>query len=107
MAQPERVLTDRLRALGEAYPQGNEPPSYRYTLNSLIWRLVTQGYVTLPNPKDDDPDPRIMTLDTNTWIALVKWLYAQVDGPPPRPTAAKEDGGDVLNHFLDQVDADL
>jgi hypothetical protein len=46
-------------------------------LADRVWQAAIDGYVTFP-------DGRQECLDTNTWFALIKWLYNRVDGLPPQ-----------------------
>jgi len=52
-----------------------------------VWELVTTGKVTMP-------DGRKWLLDAGEWFEVVKWIYAQVDGPPKQSLElAGADGG--------------
>ena len=42
---------------------------------SLMWQVATLGRCTFP-------DGRVMDASPRDWIDIVKWLYAQIDGPP-------------------------
>lgn len=41
----------------------------------MVWEGVTTGAVTFP-------DGRVDKLKLYHWLELVKWVYAQIDGPP-------------------------
>lgn len=77
-----RALTEILERAGNATIAipGQAGRTARKQLTArLAWEGATTGRVTFA----DDPEPRVLPLDAADWIGLVKWIYSQVDGPPP------------------------
>lgn len=71
-----RALTATLEAAGSATVDvDGQRFSGKRLVAQLIWQLVTTGKVILPGGAE-------LTADTDEWLQAVKWIYAQVDGPP-------------------------
>jgi hypothetical protein len=58
-------------------------------LTRLLWEGLSTGAVTFPNG-------RVMELDAPNWAILSKWLFAQVDGPPPQAVRVGGPDGEPL-----------
>lgn len=83
----ERALTALLEAAGSTTIEvGGKKVAGKRLVASLAWELAATGKVTLP-------DGRIMHADITDWLAAVKWLYGQVDGPPKQMTEVSGPGG--------------
>jgi hypothetical protein len=46
-------------------------------LAALLWEAATTGKATMPEGTE-------LQLAPNDWLAIVKMLYSQIDGPPPQ-----------------------
>lgn len=44
----------------------------------LLWEIATTGTAKFPDGTELIVGPR-------DWLETVKWLYAHIDGPPPKP----------------------
>lgn len=88
----ERALTALLETSGTA--------TEKRAVAKLAWRLATTGVLTLP-------DGRTLDADLDQWLAAVKWLYGQVDGPPKQGLEVTgADGGPVMVREYVGVDPD-
>ncbi len=68
----------------------------------MVWELVSTGRAELPNGK-------ALEADTKEWLEAVKWIFAQVDGPPKQAHEhSGPDGGVIPLSIVDQIlkDAD-
>jgi hypothetical protein len=82
-----RVLTALLEAAGAKTVQaGTKRTARKQALAQMMWEGVTEGQVTLPAGK-------MMELGPADWLALAKWIYGQIDGPPPQTHEHTGDGG--------------
>lgn len=71
-----RALTDILeRAGSKSVATNGQKVVRKRLLADLIWQLLTTGKLTFP-------DGRELAGDATDWIQALKFLYAQVDGPP-------------------------
>lgn len=69
-------LTDILsRAGSKSVKIAGKGMSRKRLVAQLVWQATAEGYVEFP-------DGRREMIDVDTWLALVKWLYTRVDGPP-------------------------
>ena len=50
----------------------------KYIVARALWELATTGRTSL---KDGD-EVRELSVGAKGWFEIVKWMYAQVDGPP-------------------------
>lgn len=54
-----------------------------------VWEALTTGTVLMP-------DGYVMQFDSQEWLALAKWVYGQVDGPPKQDVEISgTDGGPI------------
>ena len=71
-----RALTALLEAAGNTmHPtaEGKRVAGKRL-LAAGLWEGIATGKITLPG--------QTLTLEPGDWLALVKWLYQHIDGPP-------------------------
>ena len=54
-----------------------------------LWEAATVGTVTMV-------DGKVLKLSPRDWLELVKWLYAQIDGPPKHEVDVTS-AGEALN----------
>lgn len=47
----------------------------RRLIARYLWQAATTGQVTMA-------DGKVLRLSPRDWLEVVKWLYAQIDGPP-------------------------
>lgn len=52
-----------------------------------LWELVTTGKTTL----QDGEEVKMLEVHSKGWFEIVKWLYAQIDGPPKSELAVNAD----------------
>ena len=72
----DRVLSAILeKASAKTVDVDGKGVSAKQLIARMVWEGVTTGAVTFP-------DGHIDKLKTYHWLELVKWVYAQVDGPP-------------------------
>jgi hypothetical protein len=88
----ERALTEILQRAGSAMvalPDGTRTSS-RSVLARALWDLATSGKAELPGGKviglGEDKD----------WLPVVKFIYSQIDGPPPAALDLTSNGQTVL-----------
>jgi len=85
-----RALTEILeRAGSKTLEVDGKKISSKQLVARLAWELVTTGQVALPEPDA----PRTLVADMDDWLAAVKWIYAQVDGPPKQELEHSGPGG--------------
>jgi hypothetical protein len=72
----ERALTEILERAGKTTVEveGKKISGQRLVAH-LAWELATTGQVALPNGV-------VLEAELDDWLNAVKWLYAQIDGPP-------------------------
>jgi len=71
-----RAFTDILERAGANTVEYNgKKLSGKRLLGVLVWQGATIGEITLP-------DGKVLKLSPRDWMDMVKWLYAQIDGPP-------------------------
>jgi hypothetical protein len=72
----ERALTAILeRAGAKSVEVDGKAVSGKQLVARMVWEGVASRVVSFP-------DGALMTLDADQWLILVKWVYAQIDGPP-------------------------
>ena len=47
----------------------------------MLWEIATTGQTKMP---DGTPEGRLILAGPDAWFDIVKFIYAQVDGPPPQ-----------------------
>lgn len=74
-----RPFTEILRLSGEDVVEfeGEALPGAR-VVAILLWRIATTGSVELPNSNG-----RRLLANTRVWFDIVKFIYNQIEGPPP------------------------
>ena len=72
-----RALTEILECAGSATLEDadGKKRSGKRIAARLVWEGVSTGAVTFPGGK-------VLKLSPTDWFDLLKWVYAQVDGPP-------------------------
>lgn len=71
-----RALTEVLEKAGSKTVEvDGKKVSGKRLVASMAWELVATGRVRLS-------DGRELVADLKDWFEVVKWIYAQVDGPP-------------------------
>lgn len=87
----QRALTSLLEAAGNRRDQSGV--ARKRQLAELVWQFAVSGSATLP-------DGRSLRADAGEWLAVVKWLYAHIDGPPRSELALSEGDGGPLRFTL-------
>ncbi len=87
-----RALTDILEAAGNQTVtdgEGKHTARKRFLARAL-WGIATTGKATLL-------DDKVLEVAPADYLAVVKFLYQQIDGPPPQAVKlGGEDGGPVV-----------
>jgi hypothetical protein len=91
-----RALTEILeRAGAKTLTVGGKKVSGKQLAARMAWELVTTG-------KTAFPDGREIKADFREWFEAVKWIYAQIDGPPKQAhELTGEDGGAIPIHVIE------
>jgi hypothetical protein len=55
-------------------------------LARLLWEIATTGRAKFPDGTELEVGPK-------DWLETVKWLYAHIDGPAPKPEPVDPDEG--------------
>lgn len=86
-----RALSEILeRAGSQTLERDGKRLSGKRLIAVLLWELATTGTCTLPNGT-------VYTVDGAGWFDVVKFLYAQIDGPPKVTTEVTgKDGNDLI-----------
>jgi hypothetical protein len=77
-----RALTEALSVRGERAVAGKPA---REVLADVLWKLALEGKAALPNGV-------CIEANAKEWFEAVKWIYAQIDGAPPK--AKGDDDGE-------------
>ena len=78
----ERAITTLLEKGGsKTVDLDGKRVSGKRLLVRYVWEALLYGQVTLA-PLTPDAKPEVLIFSPSDWKDLVKWLYAQVDGPP-------------------------
>ena len=94
----ERALTTLLEAAGSVTVQvGDKKVAGKRLVAQLAWEMASTGKATLPSG-------RVLTAGTDEWLAVVKWLYGQVDGPPKQGLELSGENGGALALVVKVVD---
>jgi len=64
-------------------------------LAQAVWEGVTTGAVEFPN---EDDKPKTLELGPQDWLALMKWVYQHIDGPPKNQLELTGEGGGAIKH---------
>jgi hypothetical protein len=64
----------------------------KHIVARALWELATTGTTQLANGEE------VLTLSVGSkgWFEVVKWLYGQIDGPPPRPIEVSGKEGEPI-----------
>jgi len=91
------ALLERAGAKAVEMPDGKRIAGRRFVALAM-WEIATTGKCIMP-------DGREWLLDAGEWFEVVKWIYAQVDGPPKRALElAGADGGALIPKHDDYTD---
>lgn len=90
-----RALTDILEKAGSQSVEvdGKKIASKRIVA-SLLWQVATTGMAKFP-------DGSILSVSPQDWIAVVKFIYAQIDGPPKAEMDVTSNGETIPVSFID------
>jgi hypothetical protein len=81
-----RALTEILATTGSKTVEYNgKNVAGKRVLAALLWEAATTGKTTMPSGAE-------LQLAPPDWLAIVKLLYSQIDGPPP--VVNKHEGSD-------------
>jgi hypothetical protein len=70
----ERALTTLLERAGNlTVDVGDAKVARKRLVAEMVWQVATTGGATFPDGS---------RLVVDDWLSVVKWIYAQVDGPP-------------------------
>lgn len=65
-------------------------------LAQLLWEIAMTGKATFP----DETELQVSVRD---WLETVKWLYAQIDGPPPKPEPDEPEDDELTDEDLEAM----
>lgn len=87
-----RTLTNILERTGSAkIDHAGQEVSGKHLMAELLWQAATTGCVTFPGQDET------VELDSQDWIAVVKFIYSQIDGPPKQVLEHQgKDGGAII-----------
>jgi hypothetical protein len=81
-----RALTEILERAGSASLDINgKRVSGKQLLARLAWEAATTGKVTFP-AESPEGEARVVGLDADQWLQVLKFIYSQTDGPPKQVT---------------------
>lgn len=90
-----RALTDLLEKAGSRsveMPDGKHVSGKRL-IARLAWELATTGRAMFP-------DGKTLEIEPSDWLALVKWIYSHIDGPP-RGEVDLTTAGEKINSIVE------
>ncbi len=95
----DRALSALLEAAGSAsvVVDGKKIAGKKHVAG-LAWQLANTGTLTLPNGRE------LAVASIDEWLAVVRWIYGQVDGPPRASMALSGEDGGPLEFILRRVD---
>jgi hypothetical protein len=94
-----RALSEILERAGSAGVQvGDKRISGKRLVAQLVWELAATGRALLPQP--DGSAVMLEVTSADEWLAVVKLIYGQVDGPPPKDINL---GGQTENPLVVEV----
>jgi Family of unknown function (DUF5681) len=83
-----RALTEILSKTGDRKVDvAGKKVSSKQLIALLLWEIATTGRAIFPDKTELEVSPR-------DWLETVKWLFGQIDGPPPRPEPDRPDEDD-------------
>lgn len=95
----DRALTALLESAGSrSVKVGDKSIARKRLLADLVWQLVTEGKVTLPNGTTLIPDPK-------DWLATLQFIYKHIDGAPPANIDVTSEGK-VIEFVIKSSDSD-
>lgn len=82
--RPKRALSEILERAGSAsVVVGGKRISGKRLVARLVWEIATTGKCVLPEVGEDGKQ-RVLVAGPQAWLDVVKFIFAQVDGPPPK-----------------------
>ncbi len=93
-----RALTDILGKTGSktVLDCDGKRRAGKRVLARLVWEIALQGETTMP-------DGQSLKVSPSDWIGIVKWIYAQIDGPPRSELDVTSDGDPVKVTMIEVV----
>lgn len=85
----ERALAHLLQQAGEKLTEDGRPN--KAVMAEQIWEALTKGYVEFL----DGSGTRRLNLNTNDWLAMVKFVCGHVEGPPRQELDVTSEGGRI------------
>lgn len=93
-----RALTEILeRAGSKTVALGDKNISGKRLIAMLLWQLATTGKCQLPDGEE------IKVIGFDDWFAIVKYIYAQIDGPPKQDIGLEHSGGIDISGYRDEL----
>jgi hypothetical protein len=98
-----RALTDLLEKAGSTTRADVDgvKRNRKRILARMLWEFVTTGQAAFPDGQVVKAD------DSDDWLAAVRFLYSQIDGPPPKEIDLQGDldlGGGLIINIGDESD---
>lgn len=91
-----RALTAILEKAGSATVDagGDKKVARKRLIAAMAWEAVTTGYIKFP-------DGISRMIGVGDWIDIVKWIFAQIDGPPKIEQSIEVDATAEVRLILD------
>jgi hypothetical protein len=88
----ERALTQILEAAGsKSVEYQGKNVARKRVLAALLWEAATTGKTTMPSGAE-------LQLGPTDWMAIVKMLYSQIDGPPVKQVDVTSGGKPITGY---------
>jgi len=88
------------RAGGKAVEANGKKVAGHRLIARLIWDLLTTGHTEFPDKTE-------LRLAPKDWLELVRWVYSQIDGPPPTKLEHMgADGGEFTIRIISGINLD-
>lgn len=92
-----RALTEILERAGSKTIELNGARlSGKRLVGALLWDLATTGECVLPGGRD-------IRLNADEWLDVIKYLYAQIDGPPRQDIGVEHSGEIDIAGYRDEL----
>ena len=93
-----RALTEILQKAGSktVLDCDGKRRSGKRVLTRLVWEIALQSETTLPNGN-------VLKASPSDWFGIVKWIYAQIDGPPKSELDVTSDGEPVKVTMIEVI----
>lgn len=87
-----RALTEILEAAGSrSVEYKGKNVARKRVLAALLWEAATTGKTTMPSGDE-------LQLASPDWLAVVKMLYSQIDGPPVKQLDVTSGGNPITGY---------